>query len=430
MKKVNAGCLSLFLAGIMTVCTGCAEKNKAEDFLIWKETSDKEEIITLEAFVWEDEETNIRILAEEWSARNPEVIIHLNSFPSTEYSQQMMAIRKETKTGDCVFFPHLSEAAVWIEKGIVQTLEPYIQTEEMNFTEWYQEEEKAYDSYILPYRVSRWAVFYNTAMFEERGIPFPQNDWTWEDYANIAVRLTNRIGTDRTYGSMSYEPTSIWWRVPARTRGANDPLKEADLEMFRESLEWCYRLTYELGAQLPYTEQTGNHGRLSEDSFLDGEVGMFFSGDWSVATLNDRIREKELDFVYDIAPLPGWEEEERYCISDAAVVAMTATTAYPEETADFIRFVCSEEGALILAKRGIIPAWDSEDVRDTLLNLTESPMHMENFFAEGELSSIPATVTYTEAMEIVRDEAAAYLLREQSIDQCFENIQKELKRIP
>lgn len=431
MHFVSGGCACYIVAGLLTVLLGGCGQKEPELYSIWEDTTAEEERITLEVFVWDDEETNLQLLADAYSTENPEVGIHLNVIPSTEYSQQMMAIQKGTKVGDCVFFPHLAETAIWIEKGIVQNLEPFCEDigEVDGFAKWYQEGEEEYSKYMRPYRVSRWAVFYNKDMFDEKGIPYPEDGWTWEDYAQTAVLLTNRVGINKTYGSLGTEPTSIWWRVPARTRGANDPMIPEDLEMFKESVQWCYRLTWELGAQIPYTERTGNQGVNGNEVFLDGQAGMFYCGDWAVAQLNDLIEEKNLKFTYDIAPMPCWEGEERCNISDAAVVTMTANTEYPEEVYDFIRFVTGPEGAAILARRGIIPAWDTEEIRDIFLNSTGGVQHLENFFVEGELSSVPASVAYDEAMEILRDEVASYLLKEQDLEQCFLNVEGALKEI-
>ena len=411
------------VAGLLVVCIllclpGCSADKVQQLYHIQEFEPVEKETIILEVFAWEDEEKNVRALMDCYAEINPEVSIHLNILPSSEYSQQMMAIKQGMKECDCVFFPNVAEAAVWVDKGVLQTLEPWIQKETALI------DEKKYNGFMLPYRMSRWAVFYNKAIFDDCGIPYPDSDWTWDEYAQLAVRLTNRVGVNKRYGSLGFEPTSIWWRVPARTRGAENPLQEEELQKFRESVEWVYNLTYELEAQQPYTEQTGSQGKLLNEIFLSGEAAMFFCGDWTVSQLNDLIRENKLDFSYDIAPMPRWEEEARYAIADAAVIAMTESTKYPNETFEWIQFVSGPDGAAVLAERGIIPAWESDEIRGKFLNSSVYPEHMEYFFMNDEESTIPASKEYSEAMEIMRDEVASYLLQEQDIEQCFENIEQ------
>ena len=103
---------------------------------------------------------------------------------------------------------------------------------------------------------------------------------------------------------------------------------------------------------------------------------------------------------------------------------MTESTKYPNETFEWIQFVSGPDGAAVLAERGIIPAWESDEIRGKFQNSSVYPEHMEYFFMNDEESTIPASKEYSEAMEIMRDEVASYLLQEQDIEQCFENIEQ------
>lgn len=424
-KKIGQYMVWLLIAVLLS---GCGEAGREEDYQIREADGETQEQIVLEVYIWEDEEKAMKLLSEAYLQTERELAIHLNVIPSSEYSQQMMAVKNGIKKGDCIFFPHIAEAAIWVNKGLLQSLDLWTE-EEACFEDWYQGDTEEYKKYMCPYRMSRWAVFYNKKLFDEKGIPYPEEDWNWDDYAATAVLLTNRVGLNKVYGAIGFEPTSTWWRVPARTRGANNPLKEEDLAMFRESAQWCYDMTYELKAQLPYTEWTEKQGRSNNELFLGGNVGMCFTGDWSVPWLNDRIEEENLDFEYDIAPMPRWGEEKLYNISDAAVASMTVSTEHPKETADFIRFVSGPEGAEILAKWGYIPAWNTEEIRNMFLNAEEAPEHREYFFTEGELSCVPASLGYSEAMDVVQTEITSYLLQEQNLDQCFMNIENALETI-
>lgn len=394
------------------------------------EGSEGEGRVTLEIYAWQDESDNVKALAAGYMAQNENVVIHTNFIPVSEYVQKMMSLKNDEKGADCIFFPTPAEGSVWQNKKILKRLDEWMEeTPEQDYGSWYQEGEEECRFYMIPYRMSRWAVYYNKDLFDRRGVPYPEENWTWEDYAQIAVQLTKHAGENKCYGSLSFEPTNIWWRIPARTRGAVDPMKAEDLEAFRQAAQWCYELTYELKAQLPYTEQIGRAGNSYDANFLQGDIGMFFSGDWSVASLNKMIEQENLDIHYDIAPMPHWEGEEGQVISDAAVVTMVDATRYPEETWDFIRFVTGEEGARILAQRGIIPAYCPEQIRQMYLSSENYPEHREYFFTGGEISCTPANGRYVEAMEIVKEEVAHYLLQEQDLEQTFEIVEEELEQI-
>jgi len=46
--------------------------------------------------------------------------------------------------------------------------------------------------YAVPTVASYWAVFYNKAIFDAAGVPYPQGSWTWTEYIATAKK-TNRF---------------------------------------------------------------------------------------------------------------------------------------------------------------------------------------------------------------------------------------------
>lgn len=424
-KKVSSVSMAMLLFGLMGIWGCSGQRDRVEE--LQEMNSEK---TVLEVYAWPDEKDNVKLLADAYMVQHPDVTIHTNIVPISEYSQRMLNQKNSAEEMDCIFCPNTAEANIWLNKGLLKSLEAWnTQDLEEYYNDWYLEGEEICGSYMLPYRMSRWAVYYNKDLFDAAGIPYPSDDWTWDDYEQIAVKLSGERDGILYYGSLSFEPTSTWWRVPARTMGANDPMKEEDLAAFEKSAEWIYNLTYEKKAQIPYEKQTGSNGSNYDATFLRGNIGMYFSGDWSATILNEARANGEMGFEYDIAPLPHVEGEERWVLSDAAVITMVEGTEHPEETWDFMKFVAGEEGAKILAENNVIPAWNTKEVREIYLASSDTPEHREKFFIEGKISSVPSGVHYTESLEIVREEVSLYLLQEQTREQAFDHIRRELKEI-
>lgn len=400
--------------------TGCSSVQRESE-------QGREEPLVLEVYAWPDEEENVQLLSDAYTKEHPEVEIHANIIPMTEFRQKMLSLKNGEQRADCVFGAQLAEAVLWKEKGLLKNLDKYLDGLEMeeHYEQWYAEGEEACASYMMPYRKSRWVVYYNKDLFDKMGVDYPREGWTWQDYEEIAQELSGSLGGERIYGSLSFEPNSIWWRVPARTRGANDPFSKADLQAFREAAQWNYNLTYNLKVQMPYYEQEGG-GFDYEGTFLEGKTGMYFCGDWSLATLNRRMKEADSPFSFDIAPLPSWEGEESYVISDAAVISMMECTEHPDEAFEFMRFVSGEDGAAVLANNNVLPAWNSDKVQNIYRKAAGTPEHVEYFFTKGKISRVPASCRYSEGIEIVRDEVAKYLLQEQDLEQTYQNIERKL----
>lgn len=419
----------LLAAGVLTGCgtniSGIvSEKNTDTEAL-------EHQKITLEAYAWTDEEENVRLLSEAYMQKHENIQIHINIIPITQFNQRMLSLKNGQIKADCIFSPNTAECAIWKNKKILKDLSEYLNDSDLlkEYADWYSKEESENSCYMLPYRQSRWAVYYNKTLFDEMNVEYPKEDWTWEEYADKAVKLTGRLNGNKVYGSLSFEPTNTWWRVPARTAGANDPFKKSDLEQFRKAAQYMYDLTYTLKAQPSYVQQDNSNMVLYNETFLEGNIGMFFSGDWSAAALNRMIEENGYDFSYDIAPMPHWEGEAACTISDAAVISMAEKSEHPKETFDFMSFVAGEEGAKLLAEHDVIPAWDSKEVKDIYLNRSGLPEHKEYFWQDGAVSSVPGNIRYSEGMDIVGEEVSKYLLQKQSLDETFEQIEEELDKL-
>lgn len=423
MNRKGVCCFGILFLLTAAAASGCApEEGKEEDMGRGR--------LTLEVYAWSDEGANLQLLAEAYEKKHPEVDIHPNIIPIEEFSQRMLSLKNGKGQADCILAPTPSEAAIWQNKGMLKNLDGYLNGlgMEEHYDQWYEDGMEECASYMIPYRKSRWAVYYNKTLFDKMGVAYPKEGWTWEDYGRIAEELSGWIDGERVYGSLSFEPVSTWWGVPARTKGANNPFVESELQAFKESAQWIYQLTYEKGAQMPYSRQNGK-GYDYDGTFLEGKVGMYFSGDSSAAVLNRLIEETGNGMKYDIAPLPHWEGEEAYVLSDSAVISMLDSSEHPDAAFGFMRFAAGEEGAVVLASNDVIPAWESQEIQDLYCDSTKVPEHIESFFAEGKISMVPTSAQCSEGMETVRDEVAMYLLQEQDLEQTFRNIEEKLDEI-
>ncbi len=55
--------------------------------------------------------------------------------------------------------------------------------------------------YGLPYTKGGFYVFYNKNMFDAAGIPYPTDNWTWQEFEAVAKTLTKGTGSDKVYGA-------------------------------------------------------------------------------------------------------------------------------------------------------------------------------------------------------------------------------------
>lgn len=47
-------------------------------------------------------------------------------------------------------------------------------------------------------------IAYNKDIFDKAGIPYPTNDWTWDDFSTTAKQVSSGEGANRVYGIVSH----------------------------------------------------------------------------------------------------------------------------------------------------------------------------------------------------------------------------------
>ena len=346
-----------------------------------------EEPSTLEVYAWYDEIETFSTLAEGFMEKYPDITVNVHYLPNNETTQSFQIILNGDEAVDVIAIATAAGGAQLIEKGQLTDLREYLKNADLSglgsLMDFLDSEEGVY---MLPYRNSAWVVYYNKEIFDAQGVPYPEGDWTWEDYAALAERLTNP--QRGWYGSLNYEST--WWRVPVRTAGAENPMEEEDLKLFAEAAKWNYSLTYEKGAAMPYSQLTDVGSKDYIRRFLGGEAAMM------------------------------------YAIGSPAVLMVAEKSQKKEEAVLFLEYACGEEGAKKIAAKGFLPAWNSKEVRQVFQDSIRMPEHTEYFFTEEEISHFPATTDYTISMNLLHDNIWSYFMKEISLETALKNYEEQL----
>ena len=89
-----------------------------------------------------------------------------------------------------------------------------------------------------------------------------------------------------------------------------------------------------------------------------------------------QMKARKMDFEYDVAPLPGPVNSEKYMPVTSAVLQVSARSEHPKEALMLAEYISGEKGAEILAENGILPAWDTEPIREILRNNISASEHI------------------------------------------------------
>jgi len=71
-------------------------------------------------------------------------------------------------------------------------------------------------TYLIPLQVATMLMFYAKKPFDDAGVPYPTDDWTYEEFVEIAKKLTNTSGETKMFG---LQANGSWFRDIGWIRG-------------------------------------------------------------------------------------------------------------------------------------------------------------------------------------------------------------------
>lgn len=119
-----------------------------------------------------------------------------------EWSSYWTLLEAGATGGDMpdVFWMHSNEAVRYMANDILLDLTDRIENSSVLEMDKFADDLKEmyqYDgrTYAVPKDIDTVAIWYNKTMFDEAGIPYPDGSWTWDDFYDIAVKLTKEDGS-------------------------------------------------------------------------------------------------------------------------------------------------------------------------------------------------------------------------------------------
>lgn len=237
--------------------------------------------------------------------------------------------------------------------------------------------------YGIPTGVNVYSVMANPAVFEQAGVPMPDDTtWSWDDFREIA----NEVGaTEGLFGMQDHGYNEPGFMIFARQQGQELYTEEGELGYEDETLVEWWEIALDLQANggQPSASETVEIQSLGPEQSLLG-TGRGAMGAWwsNQLTAIETAAGSELELLR----WPGESDGERtgMYLKPAMYISMAADTECPQEAAAFIDFMINSEaaGELLLSDRGL-PA--NTDVREAISpNFSPSEQKAADFIADLE----------------------------------------------
>lgn len=201
---------------------------------------------------------------------------------------------------------------------------------------------------------SNLALEYNTDLFDQAGVAYPTNDWTWDDLRSAAQAIYEATGVpgivvnadiDRWFafylqaGGQLYDEEG---NFVFASDGANYDAAVAAVNFFQELQNAGWATTsQELGAG------------WSGEAFGNGQAAMTMEGNWIIQYLIDTF--PELNWGAAQLPAGAGDMGVEATLTFSECYGVAADNDHPEESWLLVNFLTGVEGAARLAEGGFGP---------------------------------------------------------------------------
>ena len=201
----------------------------------------------------------------------------------------------------------------------------------------------------MPLLANCFVFLYNKKMFDEAGVPYPTNDWTWDDFAEMAPKFVSGEGIDHTYALVNHWVMSNFALISKDGVPYSDDFKTAlvDSPEVAAGLDLFGKLVKE-GA---YPDGVAAQNMPKEQLFVSGKAAMFPAGGFEIATITEEIGDA---FEWG-AVLPPRNSSGNTNITYATGYAINKDSKNPEAAWQFLKEVSylNDEMAAVTAKIGM-----------------------------------------------------------------------------
>jgi multiple sugar transport system substrate-binding protein len=419
---------AMVMTALMTsALAGCGKKEAANAPAA---SADKE--VTIKFAVWDYAKApEYKELIDAFQADNPKIKVEPVELAASDYGDKMSVMLAGGDTTDVFAVKDMPGYSSFAKKNQIVSLDEYIAKDKLDL--------KVYNGitdsikldgklYALPYRSDFWALYYNKDIFDKAGVAYPTNDMTWEQYREMAKKLTSGSGATQVYGAYAHTWKSaiIDWAVAdgkgKLTDGKYEFLKPA-YNVFLPMQDEDKSIMSLANAKASSANYTGQ--------FETGKAAMMAMGTWFVGTLRtDKIAGKH-NVNWGIATIPHFSgAKPGTTFGNVTPVAINAASKNKDAAWKFVKFLGSEKAATVLAKRGVMPAFRNEAVMKVYNSLDGIPKEAQEALKTSNVAlEFPPHANGGAIDKILQEEHELIMIGKNSVDAGIANMNKRVQEV-
>jgi multiple sugar transport system substrate-binding protein len=276
--------------------------------------------------------------------------------------------------------------------------------------------------YAAPLGFAPIVLLYNKTMFDEAGLNYPGDDWTWEELLKAAKALTRYDGLQAERYGFSFAANFNRWPLFVLQNGGSFTRNgsfQFDDPRLREALQFSYELIYK--HKVSPIVSIGNQ-KTGEELFLRQKVGMILTSYIFLEQFRD------IDFEWNFVRFPGRVRNAGLGI--AAGIAISAECRKVEAAKTFIQYMTSQSSQANFKQNVCyIPARRSVACSR---KYPPHPLAERNYYAfeaitEQALTVIDFGLTFSQVEEL-ETELNLLWANVESVDDVMESLKRKWKK--
>lgn len=420
MKRTTLAAIALAVtAGLgLTGCAGAAGP---------AEPQSQEGKTRLTVSVWNYEGTpEFKALFDGYEAANPNVDVEPVDILADDYPQKVTTMLAGGDTTDVLTMKNVIDYARYANNGQLQEINSVVDTVGKDNLAGLDAFDLDGKYYAAPYRQDFWMLYYNKELLKAAGVEEPK-DLTWDEYTALANKLTTTADGKTVYGTYHHIWRSV---VQAIAAAQNDGDQISGEYNFFED-------QYDTALELQKSGATLNFGTAKSQKtsyrtmFETGQAAMMPMGTWYIAGFLQSKKDGKTNVDWGLAPLPQKETNGKVTtFGSPTAFAVNKNAAHSDEAKKFIEWAAGEEGAKAISKIGVVPALQSDGVKDAYFQLEGLPtddLSKKAFTPDETALEMPVSDKSAATDKILNQEHDLIMVGERSVSDGITEMGKRVK---
>lgn len=428
MRKRTKQMLALGLSAVMMTLSlsACGDSNPGGGKA---ETTDSEETISGDiryAFWDAAQQPYLEQCVKEFNKIYPDIKVTLEPNVWDEYWTKLEAGATGGSIAD-VFWMNGPNITKYVKGDIVMPIDDLLAGSGLDTANYPEGLVNLYNidgkQYAIPKDFDTIGVWYNKKIFDEAGVPYPTDDWTWEDMADIAKQLTKEDGS--VYGIGAAYDTQIGIYNTIYAAGGEVISKDKKSSGYDKAETQagvqCWVDLMEAGVSPNEASLEETQGYIQ---FLSGRLGMFWCGSWFLGQVLDSDMKDNINVV-ELPSING----KKATIIHGLGNCIYKDTKYPEASWKWVEFLAGEQanklsaetGAALPALKGTAQVWVDKN----------PDYNLRSFITSSEEYSYPypASVNTAEWEQYQADNLKRAFSLEISVKEACEKAAKQMDEV-